>query len=45
MPVESGTNRRIMGLRRPLPEKEGRSLLKSRIGKSKKNPIGFNTVK
>lgn len=45
MPVGTDTNRRLMGLRRPLPEKEGRALLKSRIGKSKRNPVGFSTVK
>ena len=38
MPVEPGINRRIMGLRRPHAGKEGRSLLKTRIGKSKKEP-------
>lgn len=38
LPVESGTNRRVMGSRRPLPEKRGVPLLKTRIGKSKKEP-------
>lgn len=38
MPVEPGINRRIMGLRRPPAGKEGRSLLKTRIGKTKEEP-------
>lgn len=38
MPVESGIKRRVMGSRRPPAGKEGRPILKPRIGKSRKEP-------
>lgn len=37
--------RRNVGLRHTLPEKRGVPLLKLRIGKSKRDPVGFSGIK